>query len=411
MHEYQCKYCHEIYTGTVCPGCGAPVASATPVTGTYTVAQKIPKSYSAGKRGLKNSKELWIIGICLAAVLITFIICLIIFFKTVKTEKVDGTVASSAVEEVLSAPVFSHAEGKFEAPVSLQINNPNGRGTIYYTTNGQMPDAGAQIYTAPITLGYGTTTVMAIIVDSSNHQSERISAVYTIEKPDSNGQTTAQKPGYIAPTALPDSTSPEEVVQSVRQRYYAIQDKMNTLECRGESDGILRYYENGNLRKITIPLGVCCEKDFYYSREYYFDDNEMYFALLGDGTNERRFYFYNGQLVRMLCADGDILDNARNDYNFTRFERILLDEAMQYSSSSELLYRVYIGSFANQSNAENMVKDAEKNGLQAFVSPVQLNGLTMYRVQIGAYRERANAREQLNLAHRKGYSDAFMEEK
>ena len=186
---------------------------------------------------------------------------------------------------------------------------------------------------------------------------------------------------------------------------------MNTLECRGESDGILRYYENGNLRKITIPLGVCCEKDFYYSREYYFDDNEMYFALLGDGTNERRFYFYNGQLVRMLCADGDILDNARNDYNFTRFERILLDEAMQYSSSSELLYRVYIGSFANQSNAENMVKDAEKNGIQAFVSPVQLNGITMYRVQIGAYRERANAREQLNLAHRKGYSDAFMEEK
>ena len=106
-----------------------------------------------------------------------------------------------------------------------------------------------------------------------------------------------------------------------------------------------------------------------------------------------------------------IIDNARNDYNFTRFERILLDEAMQYSSSSELLYRVYIGSFANQSNAENMVKDAEKNGIQAFVSPVQLNGITMYRVQIGAYRERANAREQLNLAHRKGYSDAFMEEK
>ena len=75
MHEYQCKYCHEIYSGTVCPGCGAPVASATPVTGTYTVAQRTPKSYSAGKRGLKNSKELWIIGICLAAVFITFIIC------------------------------------------------------------------------------------------------------------------------------------------------------------------------------------------------------------------------------------------------------------------------------------------------------------------------------------------------
>ena len=145
----------------------------------------------------------------------------------------------------------------------------------------------------------------------------------------------ARQPEYVEPTVSPEPTpipytanlSPEQVVQNVRQRYYATQAKMDTLECRWDSDGVSRYYENGNLRKITITLGVRCETDFYFSREYYFDDNEMYFALLGDGTNELRFYFHNHQLVRMLYSAGETLDNARENYGFTKYERILLDEA------------------------------------------------------------------------------------
>lgn len=147
----------------------------------------------------------------------------------------------------------------------------------------------------------------------------------------------ARQPEYTNPPVFPKISqkdyeadlSPEQVVESVRQRYYDIQSRMDTLKCRRDSNGVSRYYENGILRKITIPLGVLCETDFYFSREYYFDDQEMYFALLGNGTNELRFYFHDNQLIRMLYGDGDILDNARNHYAFTKYEGILLDEAEQ----------------------------------------------------------------------------------
>lgn len=121
-----------------------------------------------------------------------------------------------------------------------------------------------------------------------------------------------------------------DIVQSIRERFYDTQGKISSMVCKTDGDGIQRYYENARLRKITIPQGVHCEPDFYFSREYYFDDTEMYFALLSDGKDELRFYFQDNRLVRFIDAAGTILDNARDNYGFTNYEQILTADASNH---------------------------------------------------------------------------------
>ena len=66
------------------------------------------------------------------------------------------------MQEYESSPVFSSPSGYHPNPISLSISSSS---SIYYTLNGDEPNAGSNVYTGPINLST-TTVVKAIAINS-----------------------------------------------------------------------------------------------------------------------------------------------------------------------------------------------------------------------------------------------------
>ncbi|MCH5186855.1 MAG: CotH kinase family protein [Oscillospiraceae bacterium] len=57
---------------------------------------------------------------------------------------------AAAAEETIPLPVFSHESGVYEQPITLQLSSESG--TIYYTTNGDIPTTSSKRYSGSIKL-------------------------------------------------------------------------------------------------------------------------------------------------------------------------------------------------------------------------------------------------------------------
>jgi hypothetical protein len=86
-------------------------------------------------------------------------------------------------------PSFSPAPGTYPTPQSVTITDSNNTATIYYTTNGTTPSASSAVYTGPISLPVGTTTLRAIAINAAG-SSPVTSGTYTVLPPPPPAPTT-----------------------------------------------------------------------------------------------------------------------------------------------------------------------------------------------------------------------------
>ncbi len=71
--------------------------------------------------------------------------------------------------------------------------------------------------------------------------------------------------------------------------------------------------------------------------------------------------------------------------------------------SSKQLYRVQVGAFSSEANAERLAQELERKGYQVLVTPGSL-----HRVQVGAFAERGNAEALKQELEDKGYPAAII---
>lgn len=76
-------------------------------------------------------------------------------------------------------PEFSYVEGDYAEVIPLKLSS-NTSGTIYYTTDGSVPDENSQIYTAPLFLENGDHTISALFINDYGIRSEVVSKFYHI---------------------------------------------------------------------------------------------------------------------------------------------------------------------------------------------------------------------------------------
>ena len=88
----------------------------------------------------------------------------------------DEGIVPSAI--LLTAPTFTPAAGAYTGELDVTIANPDGKGTLYYTTDGTDPTTASTVYSGAIKLTE-TTTIKAFIVNGED-QSAIISSTYTI---------------------------------------------------------------------------------------------------------------------------------------------------------------------------------------------------------------------------------------
>ena len=80
----------------------------------------------------------------------------------------------------------------------------------------------------------------------------------------------------------------------------------------------------------------------------------------------------------------------------------------QSSSGSGFLYRVQLGAFRKESNAETLKKELKTKGFEAFVTTVDLDGI-LYRVQVGAYSQKSNAEAMKKRLKYAGYDSVIVQ--
>ena len=98
------------------------------------------------------------------------------YFDAITVTYENGASASVA------KPTFSPAAGTYAEAQTVTISCATEGATIYYTTDGTMPDTLSSIYYAPISITQ-TTTVKAIAVKEGLSNSSVATATYTIETP------------------------------------------------------------------------------------------------------------------------------------------------------------------------------------------------------------------------------------
>lgn len=82
-------------------------------------------------------------------------------------------------EAVVNAPTFEPVGGTFTEPFDLQLTADAGC-TIHYTTDGTEATAASPVYSAPIHIDYGTTTVSALAVAANGLTSQSRAETYVV---------------------------------------------------------------------------------------------------------------------------------------------------------------------------------------------------------------------------------------
>lgn len=88
--------------------------------------------------------------------------------------------AKMLVWEETATPSSTPTPGNYSQTIQVTLSTTTPQSTIYYTTNGTEPTINSPVYTSPITLTEGTTTIKAIAKSNGYYVSDVMSSTYTI---------------------------------------------------------------------------------------------------------------------------------------------------------------------------------------------------------------------------------------
>lgn len=71
---------------------------------------------------------------------------------------------------------------------------------------------------------------------------------------------------------------------------------------------------------------------------------------------------------------------------------------------SNVIYKVYLGTFSSKENAENIYLKLKSDGYEPYIEEIVKDNVTSYRVQIGAFRNIDNANALAEELRKKGYN-------
>ena len=101
----------------------------------------------------------------------------------------------------------------------------------------------------------------------------------------------------------------EEAIQYIRDKYYYIQYNLDQLSSVSEEEGVTKYYEGEELRKVQVVTGYgypnTCNKQYFYW------DNKLIFIFTwnDDGSGEQRLYYKDGTCIRYIPPSGEVIDD------------------------------------------------------------------------------------------------------
>lgn len=142
-----------------------------------------------------------------------------------------------------------------------------------------------------------------------------------------NGDAAFEKIGVAEdlkePEYIYDNFNVEDEVLRIRELYNATQSNLSSLTKDSGDDEKVKYYDtNSKLVRLDIPANSITP----YTKYCYFENGELYFAFVFDGTKENRLYFKDKRLFRWIDESGKIHDKERSNSTFLEWEKIVYDD-------------------------------------------------------------------------------------
>lgn len=143
------------------------------------------------------------------------------------------------------------------------------------------------------------------------------------ENDDVSSEETGVTEGLEEPEYIYDNFNVEDEVLRIRELYNATQSNLSSLTKDSGDDEEVKYYDtNSKLVRLDIPANSITP----YTKYCYFENGELYFAFVFDGTKENRLYFKDKRLFRWIDESGKIHDKERSNSTFLEWEKIVYDD-------------------------------------------------------------------------------------
>lgn len=261
---------------------------------------------------------------------------------TITSNKYAYSPSASGTYHTSSEPNFEHGVGGIKKPAmsvaggtyansqTITLTAPDGA-RIYYTLDGSEPQvpttttgsgvaplragattpSGTQLYTAPITLSEGTTTLKALAVDDNGNKSQTVTSTYTIMGTKSKTGTTITL-DYKSSNALYTSGGKE-------YRYFAF--------LRHNSSHIQLMSSTSADLKEGEQLFVNCENNMEWSK---------------NDTPDTMLILHNGQLENSygtITRYGHYAIIAPKGYRFLRYEIVMTSGSQDGAKLEEYTYK------------------------------------------------------------------------
>lgn len=101
----------------------------------------------------------------------------------------------------------------------------------------------------------------------------------------------------------------ESEVATIRDYYYTTQNNLGNYMLE-EHPSLTMYHEAGFPVKIFAKSGY---NDWDYTREYFYHDEELYFAFVYNNNEQHRLYFKDGIMIRYIDENGNTYDYGSLD--------------------------------------------------------------------------------------------------
>ena len=128
---------------------------------------------------------------------------------------------------------------------------------------------------------------------------------------------------YIEPEYIDDNFNVEDEVLRIRGLYNTTQSNLSTLTKNTSENGKIKYYDSDSK---LVRMDIVANSITSYTKYYYFENGELYFAFAFDGTKENRLYFKDNRLFRWIDESGKTHDKERSNSAFLEWEKIVLDD-------------------------------------------------------------------------------------
>ena len=216
--------------------------------------------------------------------------------------------ASTAVTQVTAAPVTTPpTEEETVAVKNGKVVMPDVTGKEISVARKQLVGAGLAVEEIR---QENDSVEKNYVISQSVRAKKKVKVGTTVKLYVSDGTTLTERPTPSQPQSTEEHDTSLNVLTEVTRIRVMCYETQQDPGVRTEQNGVIYYRKDGAVKMAVCESG---HNGWDYTREYYYDDGQLYYAVVYDDAEEHYLYYADGKLIRYIDSEGTIMDYGSID--------------------------------------------------------------------------------------------------